>query len=285
VAAETQALTEEPPPLRVIEPTRGLRLIDLRELWRYRELLFFLTWRTILVRYKQTFLGVAWAIIQPFFLMVVFSIFFVRLGKLSHGGIPAPIFLYSGLVVWTFFATAVISSANSLVGSASLVTKVYFPRVAIPLAAVFAALVDFAVAMLLLFAMMGWYGFYPRPIAAIVLPALILLAMASALGVGLWLSALNVAYRDVQYVVGFLVQALLFMTPAIYQSGTFGEPWHTLLGLNPMQGVVSGFRWALLGTGAGPGAQIWVSVGVTVTLLVTGTVFFRRVERTFADVV
>ncbi len=272
-------------PVEIIRPARGWVGFNLGELWHYRELLLFLTWRTVLVRYKQTVLGIAWAILQPFFLMVVFTIFFGRLAKVAHSGIPYPIFSYSALIAWTFFANSLTQSSNSLVGSANLISKVYFPRLAIPIAAVLASIVDFAIAFGLLGAMMGWYGYYPRPIAIAVLPALLLLALTTALGVGLWLSALSVAYRDVQYVLSFLTQLWLFATPGVYLASTFSEPWRSLLGLNPMQGVVVGFRWALLGAGQAPGPMVGVSAAVAVVLLVSGAVYFRRTERTFADVI
>jgi lipopolysaccharide transport system permease protein len=242
-------------------------------------------WRNILVRYKQTAFGVAWAILQPFFLMVVFTLFFNRLGNASSSGIPYPIFSYAGLLPWTFFSTSVTQSALSLVSNQNLLRKIYFPRLIIPISTVLTSLVDFAVASTLLGGMMLYYGVYPEPLRLLALPFLLLLAVATALGVGLWLSSLNVLYRDIQYVVPFMVQAWLFATPAVYVGKTFDEPWGTLLGLNPMQGVVSGFRWALLSSGSPPGATLAVSAAVTAVILVSGTFFFRRLERTFADVV
>lgn len=272
-------------PMYVIERSTGWGGLRLGDLWRQRELLFTFTKRNVLVRYKQTGLGVAWAILQPFFLMVVFTLFFKRLGNVSSNGIPYPIFSYSGLLPWTFFATCLTASATSLVANQNLIRKIYFPRLIIPISTVLTALVDFAVASSLLFAMMIYYGVYPDPLRLLALPALVLLAVATALGVGLWLSALNVTYRDVQYVVPFLAQAWLFLTPAVYVSTTFSQPWATVLGLNPMQGVVAGFRWALLDSGEPPGPMIIVSACVAVAVLVTGLFFFRRLERSFADVV
>ena len=269
----------------IIRPSSGWRGLALGELWRQRELLFVFAWRNILVRYKQTAFGVAWAILQPFFLMVVFTLFFNRLGNASSNGIPYPIFSYAGLLPWTFFSTSVTQSALSLVSNQNLLRKIYFPRLIIPISTVLTSLVDFAVASTLLGGMMVYYGVYPEPLRLLALPFLLLLAVATALGVGLWLSSLNVLYRDIQYVVPFMVQAWLFATPAVYVGKTFDEPWGTLLGLNPMQGVVSGFRWALLSSGSPPGPTLAVSGAVTVVILVGGTFFFRRLERTFADVV
>ena len=270
-------------PVQVIRPTSGWGGLQLGELWSHRELLLVFTWRNVLVRYKQTVLGIAWAVLQPFFLMVVFTIFFQRLGHASSSGIPYPIFSYSGLLPWTFFATSLTQSANSLVGNQNLLRKIYFPRLIIPLATVLTSLIDLLVASTLLGGMMIYYGIYPGW-RVVMLPALVLLAFTTALGLGLWLSALNVKYRDVQYVVPFLVQIWLFSTPAVYVGSTFHEPWGTLLGLNPMQGVVSGFRWALI-SGQSPGPMIGVSIGVAVLLLVSGVVYFRRLEKTFADIV
>jgi lipopolysaccharide transport system permease protein len=271
--------------MHVISRSTGWGGLELGDLWRQRELLFTFTKRNILVRYKQTGLGIGWAILQPFFLMVVFTLFFKRLGNVSSNGIPYPIFSYAGLLPWTFFATCLTQSATSLVANQNLIRKIYFPRLIIPISTVLTALVDFAVASTLLFGMMVYYGVYPDPVRLLALPALLLLAIATALGVGLWLSALNVAYRDVQYVTPFLAQAWLFLTPAVYVSTTFSEPWATVLGLNPMQGVVAGFRWALLDAGQPPGPMLAVSACVAVAVLVSGTFFFRRLERSFADVV
>jgi homopolymeric O-antigen transport system permease protein len=269
----------------IIRPSSGWRGLALGELWRQRELLYVFAWRNILVRYKQTAFGVAWAILQPFFLMIVFTLFFNRLGNAQSNGIPYPIFSYAGLLPWTFFSTSVTQSSLSLVSNSNLLRKIYFPRLIIPISTVLTSLVDFAVASSLLAGLMLYYGVYPAPLRLLALPALLLLAIATALGVGLWLSSLNVLYRDVQYVVPFLVQAWLFATPAVYVGKTFDEPWGTLLGLNPMQGVVSGFRWALLSSGSPPGPTLAVSAAVALVVLVGGTFFFRRLERTFADAV
>lgn len=272
-----------PPVVQVIRPIRGFAGFRLGELWRYRELLFFLTWRNVLVRYKQTLLGFAWAVIQPLFLMVVLTLFFGSFAK--RGNIPGPIFFYAGLVPWTFFANAVAQSSNSLVGNANLLSKVYFPRLTAPISAVLAALVDFAAAFGVLVVMMLAYGRYPHTAAAAALPALLLLAVVTALGVGLWLSALNVAYRDVQFVVPFLIQIGLFASAVAFSAANVSEPWRTVLGINPMATVVEGFRWGLLGAGPGIGWMAAVSVPVALVLLLSGAVYFRQLERTFADVV
>jgi lipopolysaccharide transport system permease protein len=271
-------------PVTIVEPSRGWINLQLRDLWEYRELLYFLTWRDIKVRYKQTALGAAWAVIQPFFTMVVFSLFFGRLAKVPSDGIPYPIFSYAALVPWTFFAQGLTQSSNSLVGSANLISKVYFPRLVVPISSVLSGLVDFAIAFIVLVGMMFYYGLFPTT-AIVYLPGLLLLALTTSLGVGLWLSALNVKYRDVRYAVGFLAQFWLFATPIAYPSSLLSEPWRTLYGINPMVGVVEGFRWALLGTKTAPGPIVAVSAFVSIALLVGGTFYFKRMERTFADVV
>ena len=268
----------------VIRPATGWVPLRLGELWEYRELLYFLTWRDIKVRYKQTALGAAWAIIQPFFTMVVFSVFFGRLAKLPSEGVPYPVFTYCALVPWTYFATALTQSSNSLVDHARLITKVYFPRLLVPAAAVIAGLVDLAIAFVVLVGMLLWYGVTPGP-AVLLLPLLALLATLTALAVGLWLSALNVQYRDVKYTIPFLVQFWLFVTPVAYSSTLVPERWRPLYALNPMTGVVEGFRWALLGHRAAPGPMLLVSTASVLLLLVGGLFYFRRMEQRFADVV
>ena len=268
----------------IIEPSRGWIGLKLRELWEYRDLLFFLAWRDISVRYKQTILGAAWAIIQPFFSMVVFSLFFGRLAQIPSDGVPYPIFSYAALLPWTYFANAMTNSSNSLVGSANLLTKVYFPRLVIPLASVIPPAIDFAIAFVVLLGMMAFYGIAPTW-NVLWLPAFLLLALITALGVGLWLSAMNVQYRDVRYAVPFLVQFWMFASPVTYPSSIVPEQWRALYGLNPMAGVIEGFRWALLGTETSPGPLTAVSVGAALVLLVSGAYYFRRMERTFADVV
>ena len=268
----------------VVKPSRGWIALKLNELWEYRELLYFLTWRDIKVRYKQTVLGAAWAIIQPFFTMVVFSLFFGRLAKMPSDGVPYPIFAYAALVPWTFFAYGLSQSSNSLVGNANLIKKVYFPRLVVPISSVISGSVDFVLAFIVLVGMMLVYGIFPT-INIIWLPFLLLLTFVTALGVGLWLSAMNVQFRDVRYTVPFLTQFWLFATPSAYPSSLLSEPWRTLYGINPMVGVVEGFRWALLGTDTAPGPIIIVSSLVALVLLVGGTFYFRRMEKTFADVV
>jgi len=258
-------------------------LHDLREFWAYRELLYFLTWREVKVRYKQTILGAAWAILQPVLTMVVFSVFFGRLAKMPSDGIPYPIFSYAALLPWQFFSQSLSSASSSLVGNANLVRKVYFPRMIAPAAGVLFGLVDFAVAFSVLGMMMFYYGFGPTWKIALV-PALVALAVASSLAAGLWLSALTVKYRDFKFVLPFLIQIWLFATPVIYPSSLLPEPWRSIYGLNPMAGVVEGFRWALLGT-AGSGSMMLLSAASAVALLLSGVVYFRGQERTFADVV
>ena len=271
-------------PVLRIEPSRGWVSLKLKEIWEYRELLYFLTWRDVKVRYKQTALGAAWAIIQPFFTMVVFSLFFGRLAKMPSDGIPYPIFSFAALVPWTFFANGLSQSSNSLVGSANLITKVYFPRLVVPISSVTSGIVDFVLAFVVLVGMMLFYGIAPTA-NVLWLPLFLLLAMVTALGVGLWLSAMNVQYRDVRYALPFLTQFWLFATPIAYPSSLLSEPWRTLYGLNPMVGVVEGFRWALLGTQTAPGLAIGVSSLAALALLVSGAFYFRRMEKTFADVV
>jgi lipopolysaccharide transport system permease protein len=266
-----------------IDPPTRWTSIGFRELWDYRELLYFLTLRDIKVRYKQTALGAAWAVIQPVFMMVVFSLFFGRLAGIKSDGIPYPIFTFCALLPWQLFAHALTESSNSLVANERLITKVYFPRLVVPMAAVLGGLVDFAVAFVILLGMMFYYGIVPTW-AIVTLPGFILLAIMTALGVGLWLSALNVQYRDVRYTINFLIQFWLFATPVAYPSSIVPERWRALYGLNPMAGVVEGFRWALLGNKP-PGAMLAVSVAVVIVILVGGLYYFRRMEQQFADVV
>lgn len=267
-----------------IAPSKGWVSLKLRELWEYRELLYFLVWRDIKVRYKQTALGATWAIIQPFFTMVVFSLFFGHLGKIPSDGIPYPLFSFAALVPWTFFANGLGQSSNSLVGNANLITKIYFPRLIVPLASVFSGIVDFLLAFVVLLGMMLYYGIAPT-LNVFWLPLFVFLALVTSLGVGLWFSALNVEYRDVRYVVPFITQFWLFATPIAYPSSLLSQPWRTIYGLNPMVGVVEGFRWALLGTNTAPGPIIAVSSAAALVILVTGAFYFRRMEKTFADIV
>jgi lipopolysaccharide transport system permease protein len=268
----------------VLEPSTGLVRLNLRDVWAYRELLYFLVWRDVKVRYKQTVLGAAWAILQPVMAMVVFSIFFGRFAKMPSDGVPYPVFAFAALLPWQLFAYALSESANSLVGSQNLITKVYFPRLIVPLASVLAGLVDFAVAVIVLLGLMWHYGIVPTR-AVVLLPLFVALALATALAVGLWLSSLNVKYRDVRHTIPFLTQFWLFATPVAYPTSIVPERWRALLGLNPMAGVVEGFRWALLGKAEGPGPLLAVSVIVVALMLVGGLMYFRQTERTFADLV
>lgn len=272
------------PPCTTIEPTKGWHGLGLRELWEYRELLFFLSWRDIKVRYKQTVLGVVWAIIQPVFAMVVFSLFFGRLARIPSDGIPYPLFSYCALLPWQLFAYSLTESSNSLVANERLITKVYFPRLVIPISTVFAGLLDFAIAFCVLLVMLFFYGVEPGWAIAI-LPAFLLLAIVTALGVGLWLSALSVRYRDVRYTLTFIVQIWLFLSPVAYSSSLVPAGWRPLYGLNPMAGVIDGFRWALLGTANAPGASLWVSLVMAGLILTGGLFFYRRMEKSFADLV
>jgi lipopolysaccharide transport system permease protein len=270
-------------PARVIEPSKGWVALNLQELWQYRELLYFLSWRDVKVRYKQTLLGATWAIIQPFLTMVVFSIFFGKLAKMPSDGVPYPLFAFAALVPWTFFASGLTQSSNSLVQAANLIQKVYFPRLVVPISSVISGAIDFLFAFIVLVAMMLFYGVVPT-VKIIYLPLLLVLAFGTALGVGLWLCALNVQFRDVRYIVPFLTQFWLFATPIAYPSSLLSEPWRTLYGFNPMVGVVEGFRWALLGTQTAPGPLIVVSSLASLVVLVTGAFYFRRMEKTFADI-
>ncbi len=271
-------------PLIRIEPVLGWKNLGLRELWRYRELLYFLVWRDVKVRYKQTLLGAAWAILQPVMTMLVFSLFFGKLAKIPSDGVPYPLFSFAALVPWTFFVYSLTQSSNSVVQSANLVRKVYFPRLAIPISSVLSGAVDFVIAFAVLLLMM--LGFQIVPTWNVIwLPVFFLLALSSSLGVGLWLSALNVQFRDVRYMVPFMTQFWMFATPIAYPSSLLSEPWKTVYGINPMVGVVEGFRWALLGTDSAPGWMMAVSGVVSILILVSGAFYFRRVERRFADLV
>jgi len=272
------------PPVVRIEPETGWIPLRLRELWEYRELLYFLMWRDIKVRYKQTLLGAAWAVLVPFLQMVVFTIFLGKLAKIPSDGIPYPIFSFSALVVWTFFAQGLTQSTNSLVAGQNLIKKVYFPRLAIPISTVLSGVVDFAIAFVVLLGLMWKFDIAPTG-HVVWLPLLLLLALVTSLGVGLWLSALNVRFRDVRYVVPFLVQLWMFATPVAYPASLVPEKWRLFYGLNPMVGVVEGFRWALLGTATRPGPMISASAVAALLLLVSGAFYFRRMERSFADLV
>lgn len=268
----------------LIQPAAGWVPLGLGELWEYRELLYFFIWRNIKVRYKQTVLGGAWAIIQPFLTMIVFSIFFGRLAGIPSEGVPYPIFAYTALVPWTFFANALSQASNSLLEHERMITKIYFPRLLLPLSAVLSGLIDFAISFSILIGMMLWYRFTPT-LGILLLPFFILMATLTALGVGLWLSALNVQYRDVRYVIPFLVQFWLFSTPIAYPSSLVPEAWQFLYGLNPMAGVVEGFRWALLGTASISPELLMASLITMFLVLMSGLYYFRKMEETFADVI
>ena len=272
----------------IIEKKRGLAALSLDDLWQYRELLYFLVWRDIKVRYKQTALGVAWVIVQPLVSMVIFSVLFGNLLNVPSGDVPYPIFAYAALLPWNYFAGSLTRSSTSVVNSANLITKVYFPRLVIPIAGVLSGLVDFAIAFLVLIGMMFFYEVVPTT-AVIWLPAFFALAMATALGFGLWLSALNVRYRDVNYLIPYLVQIWMYVTPVVYGTTLIPEQFQWLLALNPMTGVVEGFRWALLGgqlaAAAPQDALFLISVAISLIVLVSGGVFFRNTERGFADII
>ena len=284
VAAAPDERLESPLPVTIIRSSQRASVRDLVELWAYRELLYFLVWRDLKVRYRQTVLGVLWAIIQPLATTLVFSIFFGRLARMPSDGVPYPLFALAALVPWTFFAQALAQASNSVISSQELIRRIYFPRLAIPLAAILPGLVDFVLAFLVLLGAMAIYGLVPE-LAVLWLPPLVLLTAATALGVGLWLAAINVRYRDVRHIVPFLIQIWLFLTPIAYPSSLLSEPWRTVYGLNPMAGVVECFRWALLGTGTAPGPMIAVSAAATLLLLTGGVAYFRRMERSFADVI
>ena len=268
----------------VIAPSRGLVKLQLQELWTYRELVYLLTWREVKVRYKQTAIGAAWAILQPLLAMLIFALFFGRLAKMPSDGVPYAVFSLAGLVPWTFFANALSQSANSVVASSNLITKVYFPRLAVPISAAFSGVIDVLLGIVLLGALMLYYGIVPGP-RIVFLPGLLLLALVASLGAGIWLAALNVEYRDVRYVIPFLTQFWMLATPIAYPSSLLSEPWRAVYGLNPMVGVVDGFRWALFGNGPLPSTTLMMSIASSLVLLFSGTMYFRQMEKNFADVV
>lgn len=279
-----RAAPDEAQAVTVIEPPRGWLPLDWAELWRYRELLYFLVWRDIKVRYKQTVLGLAWAVLQPVLTMVVFTLFFGNLARVPSDGAPYALFSFAGLVPWTFFAYGLAQSANSVVASQSLIVKIYFPRILLPTATVLSGVVDYIVALVVLFVLLAYYD-VSLGIAVLWLVPLTLLTFVTSLAVGLWLSALNVKYRDVRYLVPFLTQLWLFATPIAYSSTLLADRWRTLYAVNPMVGVVEGFRWALLGVGRPPGLVLGVSALVAVAVFIAGVAYFQRTEVTFADIV
>jgi lipopolysaccharide transport system permease protein len=265
-----------------IEPASSFLDLRLREAWSYRELLYFFMWRDVKVRYKQTVIGVAWVVLQPLLSMGVFTLFFGRLAKLPSDGLPYPLFYFAALAPWTYFSTALSSATNVVVDNQRIITKVYFPRLILPLSSVFSGLVDFLIALVVLIVMVVGYGLRPGP-EVLWLPFLLLLAVGTALGVGLWLSALNALYRDVRYVVPFLMQFWLLASPVAYPSSLVPAKWQWLYGLNPMAGVIEGFRWALTGHGQGPGRLLLASAAAVALLLAGGAVFFQRMEGAVAD--
>lgn len=279
------ATVAEPVPVAttIIAPRRGWASLGLRELWQYRELAYFLVWRDLKVRYKQTVIGVAWAVLQPVAMMLVFTLFFGKLAKMPSEGLPYPVFALAGLLPWQMFSRSLSESANSLVADQRLITHIYFPRLLVPLATVVSALVDFAVAGLVLVGLMAWYGLAPGS-AVVWLPLFLLVMLASVLGTGFWLSALNLEFRDVRYLLPFLAQLWLFVTPVVYPSSLVPAEWRLVYGLNPMVAVVEGFRWSLFGQGTGPGPVVAISSVVSLALFVSGAWYFRSRERIFADI-
>jgi lipopolysaccharide transport system permease protein len=278
-----QAINSEDNHTTVIEAEQGWRLIDWRELWKYRDLFFFLVWRDIKIRYAQSILGIGWAVIQPVFTMVVFTIVFGNLARVDSEGVPYAIFSFVALVPWTYFSSSLSSSSSSLISASGMITKVYFPRLVIPIAPVLANLVDFGISLLILFGMMIWFGIMPTP-WALALPLLILLMMLSAAGAGMWLTAMSIQYRDIRYGLSFFVRLLMYASPVIYATGTIPERFQIWYALNPMVGVIEGFRAALVGTKPMPWAWIGMGTITAVVLFITGALYFRRMERVFADV-
>lgn len=268
----------------LIQPSTGLAALNLGDLWTYRELVLFMIWRDIKVRYKQTFLGAAWAVIQPLLTMLVFNFVFGTVAKVPTDGVPYPIFSYTALLPWGLFTTALNTASRSLTANQNMVTKIYFPRLVLPVASVLGGLVDFAIAFLILIGLLAYYRMTPTP-AVWTLPLFLLLALVTALGTALWLSAVNVQYRDVNYVLPFLTQFWLFLTPVAYSAKVISEKWQVIYSLNPMAGVVNGFRWALLGADTGPGLTMAVSATISVLVLTSGLFYFRSMERTFADTI
>lgn len=278
-------LVKSQPTTIYIKPTKGLAALNLRDLWIYRELVFFMVWRDVKVKYKQTLLGMAWAVIQPVMTMLVFTFVFGSVAKVATDGIPYPIFSFAALLPWGLFEVALNQGSRSLVAHNNMVTKIYFPRLILPMSSVFAGLVDFVIAFVILVGLMFYYRMAPAYELLWTLPLFILLAIITALGVALWLSAINVRYRDVNQALPFLTRFWLFVTPIAYSSEIISGNWQFFYYLNPMAGVVDGFRWALLGTGTGPGPTLWISTGISVLILISGLFYFRSMEKTFADTI
>jgi len=279
----TEVVKNEPTTI-YIKPSTGLAALNLRDLWIYRELVFFMIWRDIKVRYKQTLLGAAWAVIQPVLTMLIFNFIFGTVAKVNTEGIPYPIFSYTALLPWGLFSSALNNASRSLTTNQNMVSKIYFPRLVLPLASVLGGLVDFAIAFVILIVLMIYYKVTPTP-AIWTLPLFLILTVVTALGVSLWLSAINVQYRDVNYVLPFLTQFWLFLTPVAYSANVISAKWQFVYSLNPMAGVVNGFRWALLGTNTGPSMNMAISIGISLIFLVSGLFYFRSMERTFADTI
>jgi lipopolysaccharide transport system permease protein len=281
----TEIIKHEPTTI-YIKPSKGLAALNLRDLWMYRELIYFMIWREVKVRYKQTMLGAAWAIIQPVLTMIVFTFLFGRIAKLpTDGNIPYPIFSYTALLPWGLFVAALNQASRSLTSNQNMVSKIYFPRLVLPLASVLSGLIDFIIAFVILIGLMIYYGIAPSINVIWALPLFLVLTIITALGVALWLSAINVQYRDVNYALPFMTQFWLFATPVAYSSNLISEKWRLVYSLNPMAGVVNGFRWALLGVGNGPDAGLWISVGIALLVLISGLFYFRNMEKTFADTI
>jgi len=281
----TELIKHEPTTI-YIKPSTGLAALNLRDLWLYRELVYFMIWREIKVRYKQTMLGAAWAIIQPVLTMIVFTFLFGRIAKLpTDGNVPYPIFSYTALLPWGLFVAALNQASRSLTSNQNMVSKIYFPRLVLPLASVLSGLIDFIIAFVILIGLMIYYHIAPSINVIWALPLFLLLTIITALGVALWLSAINVQYRDVNYALPFMTQFWLFITPVAYSSNLISEKWQLAYSLNPMAGVVNGFRWALLGVGNGPDAGLWISVIIALLIMISGLFYFRNMEKTFADTI
>lgn len=280
----TEIVKHEPTTI-YIKPSKGLAALNLRDLWVYRELVYFMVWRDVKVKYKQTLLGMAWAVIQPVMTMLVFTFLFGKVAKLPTDGIPYPVFSFTALLPWGLFTTALNQGSRSLVAHNNMVTKIYFPRLILPLASVLSGVVDFAIAFVILIGLMLYYQVTPAWHLLWTLPLLLVMTVVTALGVALWLSAINVKYRDVNQALPFLTQFWLFATPVAYSASVISAKWQLVYSLNPMAGVVNGFRWALLGSGNGPDLSFWVSALISVVILISGLFYFRSMEKTFADTI
>ncbi len=279
-------ITKHEPTTIYIKPSKGLAALNLRDIWIYRELIYFMIWREIKVRYKQTMLGAAWAIIQPVLTMIVFTFLFGRIAKLpTDGNIPYPIFSYTALLPWGLFVAALNQASRSLTSNQNMVSKIYFPRLVLPLASVLSGLIDFIIAFVILIGLMIYYHIAPSINVIWALPLFLVLTIITALGVALWLSAINVQYRDVNYALPFMTQFWLFVTPVAYSSNLISAKWRLVYSLNPMAGVVNGFRWALLGVGNGPDTGLWISLGIALLIMISGLFYFRNMEKTFADTI